>query len=95
MEDSQQWGRAEWGKLGTAASPLSAHPGKAVEGEESHPLQLDTVGILHLHPVGGSLPEGDSQLEVGSQPEGRGQEQPEVGLDKQYRDKEEEHCQGR
>jgi hypothetical protein len=86
VEDSRQQGRAEGGRLvqlGTAAAPLSVQA--VAEGPPD---------------MGGNqrpLPEGDNQPEGGSQPveDKRREHPPGAGSDKQYRDKEEEHCQER
>ena len=94
MEDSQQWGRAEWGRLdqlGTAAVPyavaqLDEGGSQAERGKldrQGTAAALDKAVVQLDNQAGGSLR---------SQPEGRGQGQPEVGLDKQYRGKEEEQC---
>ena len=97
MEDSQKWDRAERGRLdqlGTAASPfavvqLDNWPEEGSQADWGKLDQPDTAAALDKavvqldNQVGGS---------IHSQPEGRGQEQPEVGLSKQYRGKEEEHC---
>ena len=97
--DSQRWGRAEGGRLGTAVVAVQLQldnwPAEPPEGVDSHHQfegdklvdpQLDTAAAhFHLLDKAVAVVQLDSQAE-GSRscrPEGRGEEQLDPELDKQ------------